>query len=128
MPLTPPTTPVIEEDQEFAHHFEELLDVPWDQYLKMDEELEQELPARAPNTQSYVNKDVQQDDQVDEELPMLNHDQSQEYLQCVQRSDLGDTAVFELLERAMNLIQNNKTVTEISNKSKQPSIVKFFKF
>ena len=94
----------------------------------MDKQLEQELPARAPDTQSYVNEDIQRDKQVDEGLLVLNHDQSLKYLQCVQRSNLGDTEVFELLERAMNLIQNNKTVTEISNKSKQLSIAKFFKF
>ena len=41
MPLTQPLTPtVIDEDPEFAKYFEELLEVPWDQYLQMDEELE----------------------------------------------------------------------------------------
>ena len=111
MPVTPPHSPeIIDEDLEFAKYFEELLDISWDQYLAMDEELEQELPARAPDLQTYGHEDVQQDEQCDEDQqPMLNHDQSLEYLQHVERSNLGDTAVFELLERAMNLIQNNKT-------------------
>ena len=127
MLVAPPHSPEIIEDPKFAKYFEELPDTPWDQYLAMDEELEQELPARAPDTQTYCQEDVQQDEPCDEDQqPMLNDDQSLEYLQHVQSSNLGDTAVFELLERAMNLIQNNKTVTEISNKSNQPSMAKFF--
>ena len=117
MPVTPLHSPeIMNEDPEFAKYFEELQDIPQDQYLAMDEELEQELLARAPDSQTYCHEDLQQDDPCDEDQePMLNHDQSLEYLQHVQRSNLGDTAVFELLERAMNLIQNNKTVTEIKD-------------
>ena len=42
-PSTPPTTPtndIIDEDPDFATYFQELLGIPWDQYLAMDEELE----------------------------------------------------------------------------------------
>ena len=43
VPLTPPAMPINhDEDQELAKYFEELLNVPWQDYLAMDEELEQE--------------------------------------------------------------------------------------
>ena len=35
-------------DKEFTRYFQELLDVPWDEYLAMEAKLEHEEPARAP--------------------------------------------------------------------------------
>ena len=72
------------------------------------------MPTRAPDAQTYVDKTVQQDESADDEQPVLSCDESLEYLHHTQRSNLEDTAVFELLEKAMNLIQSNKTAAEIS--------------
>ena len=41
---SPPASPNDDEDQEFRHYFEDLLEIPWDDYLAMDEELELEQP------------------------------------------------------------------------------------
>ena len=52
---SPPPSPTSldqENDPEFDAFFQELLDISWDQYLAMDEELELEQPARVPNAQA----------------------------------------------------------------------------
>ena len=44
----PPSTPEpIDEDPEFADYFDKVLNIPWDEYLAMDEELESKEPTRA---------------------------------------------------------------------------------
>ena len=50
-PITPDTTMAEDDDPEFASYFQELLNIPWDEYLGMDEELH-EFPAWAPTTET----------------------------------------------------------------------------
>ena len=64
---TPPNTPEerddCDNDVEFVEYFQNLLDIPWHEYLAMDQELESELLCRAPDTQAYIidNNDCDQD-------------------------------------------------------------------
>ena len=128
---SPPTTPVddaSDEDPEFAQFFQDLLDVPLDEYLAMDAELEQENPSRAPDAQSYNNNDTCLQEFQQDEPTIITHDDALDQLYCIQKSNLEDIRLFELLEQAMNHSQNKKMTTEITNKSKQSSIAKYFKF
>ena len=42
------------EPNEFNHWFGDLLEVPWDEYLACDDEMEIKQPPRAPNVQPYL--------------------------------------------------------------------------
>lgn len=125
---SPPTTPVDHDhDPEFAQFFQDL-DVPWDEYLAMDEELEGENPSRAPDAESYNTDDNCMQDISPEVPTTITYDESLDVLQRIQKSNLDDLKLLELLETTMNHIQNKKTVIEISNKFKQLSIAKYFQF
>ena len=124
--LTPPTSPVedsVDDDPEFTKFFQDLLDIPWDEYLAMDAELELENPARAPDAQNFTNDEMFEDH---DEPTIISQDEALEQLQQIQKSNLEDIKLFELLEQAMIQIQNKKTITEISSKTKQSSIAKYF--
>ena len=126
---SPPASPHDEEDQKFSCYFEELLDIPWDEYLAMDEELELEQLLQAPNVQAYSTEDQDQDREQDEtcpEVPPTSHTDALEFLMNIQKSNLNDTKLFDLLEQAMNHIQNKKTQTELNSKNIQSSLLKFF--
>ena len=65
-----------DQDHEFANYFRELLDIPWDQYLAVDQELELEQPDRAPNASACKieeNETNKQADQ-DQEPPPIAYD------------------------------------------------------
>ena len=87
---TPPNTPEERDDcdnnAEFAEYFQNLLDIPWDEYLAMDQELESELPSRAPDTQAYTidNNDHDQDQNQDE-TPPINPEDALNYFQQIQK-------------------------------------------
>ena len=125
---SPPSTPTYEtiEDPEFAEYFESLLDISWDQYLAMDEALELESPCRAPDAQCYSNMDHDHEDPSDIHPPITIEESF--YLQSIQKSNLDDLKLFELLEAVKSSIQNKRVQTEVSNKTKQSSIVNNFKF
>ena len=127
---SPPPSPTSldqENDPEFDAFFQELLDISWDQYLAMDEELELEQPARVPNAQADSIKDQ---DPVPEacsvEQLLISHDDAMESLLKIQISNLNDTKLFDLLEQALNHIQSKRTQTEMNSKSVQSSLLKFF--
>ena len=85
--MSPPPEPV-DEDPEFAAYFQELLDIPWDENLAMDDELECENPACVPNAQHYLNKDpVDKEDQQDHHEP-ISHNDALEQLLRIQKSNL----------------------------------------
>ena len=108
---TPPSTPEpVDEDTDFPEYFENLLNIPWDEYLAMDEELEKEEPTRAPDTLPYTNDASDDTDHRDqeEERPSIKHDDALDYLHQIQKSNLGDMKLFGILEQAMTLIQNKK--------------------
>ena len=117
----PPTTPVddaIDDDPEFAQFFQDLLDVAWDEYLAMDAELEQENPSRALDAQSYNNDNTCLQECQHDEPTIISHDDALDHLHRIQKSNLEDIKLFELLEHAMNHLQSKKMTTEITNKSK----------
>ena len=65
---SPPSSPNNDDhDPEFSQYFKELLEIPWDEYLAMDKELELEQLARAPNAQAFSTED--RDQQPDETCP-----------------------------------------------------------
>ena len=60
----PPFQNDINEDSDFAKYFEELLDIPWDEYLSMDDELQKKCPAKAPDAQAYSSDESGAFDEV----------------------------------------------------------------
>ena len=101
--------------------------MPWDEYLAMDEQLEIEEPTRASDTSPYNHDKNDESEQEQEEyIPPVKHDDALNYLQQIQKSNLGDAKLFDILEQAMNLVQYKKTVTELTSKTKQFCIKKFF--
>ena len=115
---TPPTTPNgqdLKDDDGFTEYFENLLDMPWDEYLAMDNQLESKEPRHFPDTLAYSNDDQDVDqDQDQDETPPIKADKALEQLLQIQKSKLGDTKLFDVLEQAMCMIQNKKTVTELT--------------
>ena len=45
------------EPDDFDVYFQELLEVPWDEYLAFDDKLEADLPPTAPDTKSYTSEE-----------------------------------------------------------------------
>ena len=77
---SPPSTPEpIDDDPEFADYFEKVLNIPWDKYLAMDEELESKEPTRAPNTGSYTNDNNNDEICPDEVVPQVKSDEALEW-------------------------------------------------
>ena len=74
---SPPTSPDHDDDQEFSCYFEELLDIPWDEDLAMDKELELEHPLWAPHAQAYCieewDQDQEQPNETCPETPSVSH-------------------------------------------------------
>ena len=109
---TPPMTSTketIDEDTEFVTYLENLLDIPWHEYFAIDEELEQEQLAQAPDAQSYGNSivDVNSVDEREpaDETPPISIDQSLDYLEYIQKANLVDLKLFDLLETVKSSIQ-----------------------
>ena len=109
---SPPPSPLdVSEDDKYANYFQELLDIPWDEYLAMDEDLEHEEPARAPDTQAYCinDRDTDQDPKDNQSEPApIQLETATEYLMNIQKSNLDDVKLFNLLEQAMAHIQSKK--------------------
>ena len=133
-PLPPPPPHSLEcgsvddGDSEFGQYFQNLLGIPWDEYLMMDEELEAENPCCAPDANSYNDhiQDLPHQDQDTAMEAMPTPEELLESLKNVQRFVLGNTKLFELTEQLMVGIQKLTVEKEISNKSKQ-STTSFFK-
>ena len=71
--LSPPPSPTeIDKDPSFAKYFEELLVIPWDQYLAMDDELQAKNPARAPDALAYNNENTNEE-MVLEDPVLITH-------------------------------------------------------
>ena len=89
---------------------------------------ESEEPTRAPNRLA-CNDDNNEEISQDKELPApIKPDEALNYLHQIQKSNLGDTKLFDILEQAMSLIQYKKIVSELSSKTKQTYTKKFFSF
>ena len=70
---------------------------------------ESELLSRAPDTQAYtIDNDDHDQDQDQDETSAVNPKDALNYLQQIQKSNLGDMKLFDILEQAMNLIQYKK--------------------
>ena len=121
IPPSPPPSPVhVSEDDKFANYFQDLLDFPWEEYSAMDEDLECEEPARAPNTLAYCidDQDTDRDHEKDNqsEPAPIQSEIVLGYLMNIQKSNLDDIKLFDLLEQAMAHIQSKKTITKLINK------------
>ena len=60
-----------ESDAEFAEYFESLLDVPWYEYLQMDDDLEAENPSRVPDANTYTENVQDLPDQDQREMEAM---------------------------------------------------------
>ena len=64
---TPPSpTDVSHGADDFDIYFQELLEVPWDEYLAYDDELETCSPPTAPDTGSYLGPEYSEDQSKNE--------------------------------------------------------------
>ena len=50
----PVPVPVV--DNEFAREFQALLEIPWEEYLQMEDEMEQQVECSAPDGKTYDDK------------------------------------------------------------------------
>ena len=89
----PPSTPEFKqeengnanaEDMKFARYFQELLDVPWEEYLAMDNQLELENSVHAPDAIFYQDCVDDIPNEAPEE-PLPKADELIKYLKLIQR-------------------------------------------
>ena len=93
----------------------------------MDEELEAENPSCAPDANNHTDHVQDLPDQDKAMEAMLIPEELLKSLKNVQRFDLGNTKLFELTDQLMVGIQKLTVEQEVSNKSKQSTIMSFFK-
>ena len=110
-------------DAEFDEYFENLLGIPWDKYLLMDEELEAEHPSCAPdaNTCNDHVQDLPDQDQEPIE-PMPSTQEVLNSLKIAQKYALGNAKLYELADQLIMGIQKMSIEQEVSNKIKQSTI------
>ena len=116
-----------EKDPEFDKSFQNLLCIPWDEYLLMDEELERENPVHAPDANTCKDNAKELPDQGKAMDPMPTTEQLIKSLKQVQRFVLGSNKLFDIADQLMLGIQNIHVEQEVSYKNKQTSITSFFK-
>ena len=84
----------------------------------MDEDLEHEEPARAPDTQAYCIDDWDTDQDHDKdnqsEPEPIQPEIATEHLMDIQKSNLDDIKLSDLLEQAMAHIQSKGMITELT--------------
>ena len=124
--------PTIEQNHEiddFDRWFGELLEVPWDEYLAYDDELEVELPSRAPDAQPYNAIDQDQEDNEHEETEeiKLNTESVLDQLENMRSYFMGDNEQFKLVNQLYSNVYASKVQEELRGKSKQTEITSFFK-
>lgn len=127
---TPPSTPVEppSEPDDFAIQFEKLLEVPWDEYLAYDSELEADEPCTAPTEELESNDDhAVIDDMLAEPEPEENFTSEMAITQLkkLQKFCLHDQANFDLVNQLLSRIRMNAIKEQLNRKSKQTSILNF---
>ena len=126
-PCSPECSSENDGDSEFDQYFQNLLGIPWDEYLIMDEELKAGNPSHAPDGNTY-NENVQElPDQEAMGAPIPTAEELIKSLENVQRFVLGHSKLFDIADQLMIGMQKIQVVQEVSNKSKQSTITAFFK-
>ena len=118
-----------DEDSEFDQYFQNLVGIPWDEYLLKDEELEMENPVHAPDANNYSDNADDLPDQDQEEVmeAMPTVEELLNSLKKVQRFILSNAKLFDITDQLMLGIQKMHAEQEVSSKNKQTLITSFFK-
>lgn len=114
--------------QEPVHDFQNLLDVPWDEYLSFDDQLEKVNPCRAPINTDESDQDHDQEDgeTADEEDDILSPEDVLKQLKNIQKFCAGNEHLFNLSTQLLSGVKSDIIRQEIKKKSKQTSIKSFF--
>ena len=91
------TTPQSQEPDQFDCWFEELLEVPWDEYLAFDDPRESEAPIHAPTAMATPNTNVEQDEEdtcIPCNQPCMIIDSAIEYLNQMQKLFVDNDVIF----------------------------------
>ena len=119
-----PVEPMEEKDTEFDQYFQNLLGIPWDEYLLMDEKLEIEKPVHAPDANTYNDHtdDLPDQDQDKAMEAIPSTEELIKSLKQVQRFVLGNDKLFDITDQLKLGIQNMHFEQEVSSKNKQTTI------
>ena len=117
------------EPDDFDIYFQELLEVPWDEYLAFDEELELNSPATAPDMNSYLaDESTENDPEPEPETPPLpSHEDAINHLSNVRKLLIEDEKAFKLTSELIKMVQRIAVSEQITNKKVQSDITQFFK-
>ena len=123
----PDHTENLDDDPEFASYFQDLLNMPWEEYLAQDNEDELEQPARAPDAQSYTYEkdEVAPPPDTNVRAP-ISHDECLDKLIDIRNYCLGYEQLLPLVNRLMNDIQAMKVRDQLSSKCKQSTLMSYF--
>ena len=110
----------IDGDKEFDNYFQELLDMPLDQYLAMDEELKMEFPCRAPDTQAYpIEEDGNNMEPETTPSPPISFQDAIEQLKQIQKLVLCNKQLFDLANQLSLGVQTMRVQCKLTRKCKQ---------
>ena len=114
---------------EFDQWFADLLEVPWEEYLAYDDELEMEQPARAPDAQTYKTDDdtpLDESCNVEQNQQKLTFDQALEQLNEMRKLFVDHDKLFDAVNQLYGDANTVKLQTEIESKTKHACITAFF--
>ena len=117
------------EPDEFDCWFADLLEVPWEECLAFDDQLEIETPPRAPTAMSTEHVETDQDDvEVDKVQPNnLTIDSAINQLHEMQKLFVNNNSIFAQINPLYSAVTSSKMKHEIIKKNWQVSISDFFK-
>lgn len=117
------------EPDEFDIWFQNLLEVPWEEYLAVDDELEEESPARAPDAQSYSTQpppNALDQDPDDIEVESITHTEALICLDKIRHLCASDDKLFGMVNKLASNLQSRKVHLEVQTNTKQSAITNFF--
>lgn len=123
-----PIDPIEDEDPgEVA--WRELLEVPWDEYLAYDLELDKEAPCRQPVDQLSIQENDKPDDTTDEDVepsPTIAPAAALKNLKDLQKYFLDEPDYFGMVNRMLSKVRMDVVKLQVNKNKKQSSITNFF--
>lgn len=125
-PITP--TPETGPD-DYDVYFSELLEVPWDEYLAYDDELEAEQPCRAPAIETLNEESSTDDPEGIEPESCTEAITVEEALKAIKNLThycMDNPRAFALANQLGSVIKSDAIKAQLTKSSKQTSIKSFF--